>query len=235
MMYLSMTGGRSANDRRATSSRITPDRVKKKITVVLVDDHALVRRGFRLILEDEADMKVVGEAGDGIKGVEIARELRPAVVLMDCSLPGMDGLVAAGHIAKSCPQTAVLMLSMHSEGSRVRQAASVGARGYILKNAVGVELVSAIRRVVAGEAVFDQELLKPELPEPRKPSVLSARELEVLQLIVNGKTNREIASQLNLSANTIASHRANIMQTLRIDKTAELVVYAIRNGLANIL
>jgi DNA-binding NarL/FixJ family response regulator len=202
-----------------------------RITVLIVDDHALVRRGFRWITEHEPDITVVGETGHGAEAVEMACQLKPNVVVMDWSLPGMNGLVAAGQIAKACPETAVLMLSIFSEDTRVRQAASVGARGYLVKNVLDTDLVSAIRRVAAGELLFDSAAFA---PEPTRSSTLSTRELEVLQLIVNGKSNREIAVQLNLSPNTVASHRANIMQALRMNKTAELVVYAIRNGLANL-
>jgi DNA-binding NarL/FixJ family response regulator len=205
--------------------------VGTKITVLIVDDHALVRRGFRRIIEDEDDIAVVGEAGDGESAVEMARQLKPRVVLMDWSLPGMNGMVAAGQITKAHPDTAVLMLSMHSEETRARQAANVGARGYIVKGAVDPDLVSAIRRVAAGEIVFDSTAL---VPEAKQSSTLSTRELEVLQLIVNGKSNREIAAQLDLSPNTVGAHRANIMQALHLNKTAELVLYAIRNGLAGI-
>lgn len=192
----------------------------------------LVRRGFRRIVEDENDMSVVGEAGDGATAVDLAKRLRPAVVLMDCSLPGMNGLVAAGRIAKSYPETAVLMLSMHSEHTRVRQAAGVGARGYILKNAVDMDLESAIRRVAAGELVFDPKGLGALAAKAQQSNTLSPRQLEVLQLIVDGKSSREIAVHLDLSTHTIAAHRANIMQSLQMNNTAELVAYAIRNGLA---
>jgi DNA-binding NarL/FixJ family response regulator len=192
----------------------------------------LVRRGFRRIVEDENDMSVVGEAGDGATAVDLAKRLRPAVVLMDCSLPGMNGLVAAGRIAKSYPETAVLMLSMHWEHTRVRQAAGVGARGYILKNAVDMDLESAIRRVAAGELVFDPKGLGPLAAKAQQSNTLSPRQLEVLQLIVDGKSSREIAVHLDLSTHTIAAHRANIMQSLQMNNTAELVAYAIRNGLA---
>jgi DNA-binding NarL/FixJ family response regulator len=209
-------------------------RPKKKISVLLVDDHALVRRGFRLILEDEPDLKVVGEAGEGAEAVGMAQRLKPNVVLMDYSLPGANGLVAVGQIVKSCPETAVLMLSMHSEPSHIRQAARVGARGYVVKNAADLELVSAIRLVAAGELVFEPKDLDFDGRKAESRSPLSARELEVLQLIVNGKSNRQIAAELSLSINTVAAHRANIMQALHMKKTAELVAYALRSGLANL-
>jgi DNA-binding NarL/FixJ family response regulator len=205
-----------------------------KIAVLLVDDHALVRRGFRRLLEDEADIVVKGETGDGEEAVRMAKELRPNVVVMDCALPGVNGLVATRRILEENKKVAVLMLSMHSEDTWVRQALESGARGYILKNALDLELVTAIRRVAAGEVVLDPQIDRLTALKGERNSGLTARELEVLQLIVDGKSNKEIASQLNLSTNTVAVHRANIMDALGIHKTAELVVYAIRNGLVNI-
>src|SRR5690348_9270697 len=132
--------------------------MEKKITVLLVDDHSLVRRGFRRMLEDEADMKVVGEAGNGEESVKLARELHPQVVVMDCALPGIDGLQATRQILQDAPQTAILMLSMHTEDTWVRQAIEAGAKGYVLKNAMDLELGSAIRKVAAGETVFDPQV-----------------------------------------------------------------------------
>jgi DNA-binding NarL/FixJ family response regulator len=207
--------------------------MEKKITVLLVDDHSLVRRGFRRMLEDESDMNVVGEASDGEQAVKLAKQLKPQVVVMDCALPGMNGLQATREILESQPDTAVLMLSMHTESTWVRQAIEAGAKGYILKNAMELELGSAIRRVAAGESVFDKEVeQQSDLKGER--TALTPRELEVLQMIVDGKSNKEIATALDLSANTVAVHRANIMNALGIHKTAELVVYAIRAGLVNV-
>jgi DNA-binding NarL/FixJ family response regulator len=205
-----------------------------KIKVLLVDDHSLVRRGFRRMLEDEADIVVIGEASNGDEAVRLARELVPQVIVMDCALPGTSGLAATRKILETAPPKAILMLSMHSEDTLVRQALDAGARGYILKNAVDLELATAIRRVAAGEIVLDAQLAKPVTLRGERNVGLTARELEVLQLIVNGKSNKEIADDLKLSVNTVAVHRANIMETLGIHKTAELVVYAIRNGLVNI-
>ena len=204
-----------------------------KISVLLVDDHALVRRGFRRILQDEPDLEVVGEASDGIEAVRLAEELHPRVIVMDCALPNMNGLDATRRILEKSPETLVLMLSMHPEGTWVRQSLEAGARGYILKNAVDLELGAAIRRVAAGEVVLDPQV---ESPRPLKGerNTLTRRELEILQLIAQGKSNKEIAAELALSANTVAVHRANIMEALGIHKTAELVVYAIRNGLVNL-
>ena len=205
-----------------------------KIAVLLVDDHALVRRGFRRILEDEPDITVAGEASDGEEAVRLAEKLRPQVIIMDCALPGMNGLDATRKILEHFPGTRVLMLSMHPEETWVRQALAAGARGYILKNAVDLELGAAIRRVMAGEKVLDSQLDRPDALKGERGAALTQRELQILQMIVDGKSNKEIASTLELSANTVAVHRANMMDTLGIHKTAELVVYAIRNGLVNL-
>jgi DNA-binding NarL/FixJ family response regulator len=205
-----------------------------KIKVLLVDDHSLVRRGFRRMLEDEADIVVIGEASNGDEAVRLARELAPQVIVMDCALPGTSGLAATRKILETAPPKAILMLSMHSEDTLVRQAMDAGARGYILKNAVDLELATAIRKVAAGEIVLDPQLAKPANLRGERNAGLTPLELEILQLIVNGKSNKEIADDLKLSVNTVAVHRANIMETLGIHKTAELVVYAIRNGLVNI-
>ena len=202
------------------------------IKVLLVDDHVLVRRGFRRVLEDEPGITVVGEAGDGAQAVQMARELNPGVVLMDCSLPGLNGLFAAGQIVRSCPFTAVLMCSMHSEERWVRGAIEAGARGYLHKSATDLQLTSAIQRVVAGEFVFAPDFIELNGTTAQTKCPLSAREMEVLQLIVEGKSNKEIAVSLAVGASTVAAHRNNIMNTLRVHKTALLIVYAIRNGLA---
>ncbi|HSB75200.1 MAG TPA: response regulator transcription factor [Terriglobales bacterium] len=211
----------------------------EKITVLLVDDHALVRRGFRHILEDHEDIAVVGEAGDGEEAVRLAQQLRPRVVVMDCALPGMGGLAATRKILEnsgrnSAALPALLMLSMHSEETLVQQALAAGARGYILKSAMDLDLAAAVRRVAAGETVLDPQLERSSSLRGERSPGLTQRELQILQLIVDGKSNKEIADQLELSANTVAVHRANIMDALGIHKTAELVVYAIRNGLVNI-
>jgi DNA-binding NarL/FixJ family response regulator len=204
-----------------------------KISVLLVDDHSLVRRGFRRILEDEPDIDVVGEASDGAEAVRLAAELQPRVIVMDCALPKMNGLDATRQILKKSPGIMVLMLSMHPERTWVRQSLEAGARGYILKNAVDLELGAAIRKVVAGERVLDPQVENPKALKGERHT-LTQRELEVLQMIAKGKSNKEIAADLELSANTVAVHRANIMDALGIHKTAELVVYAIRNGLVEL-
>ncbi len=208
--------------------------MRDKISVILVDDHALVRRGFRRMLEDEDDIVIKGEASNGEEAIKLAAQLRPQVMVMDCALPGTSGLEATRRILEKNRNIAVLMLSMHSEETWVRQAMEAGARGYMLKNAVDLELVTAIRRVANGETVLDPQVAKAANLKGERGLGLTSRELEILQLIVEGKSNKEIAVQLNLSANTIAVHRANLMDALGIHKTAELVVYAIRNGLVNI-
>jgi len=204
------------------------------ITVLLVDDHGLVRRGFRRMLEDSPDIRVVGEAEDGPEAVELAAKLGPRVIVMDFALPSMNGAVAARQILKTSPDIAILILSMHSEAAYVRTCLEAGARGYLLKNALDLEMVDAVMKVAAGEQVLDPRL-GVLAKSPEEPTAeLSTRELEVLQLIVHGKSNKEIATVLGLSANTVAVHRANIMQALDIHNTAELVVYAIRRGLVSI-
>jgi DNA-binding NarL/FixJ family response regulator len=208
--------------------------MSNKISVLLVDDHSLVRRGFRRILEDARDITVVGEASDGAEAVKLAEQLRPQLIVMDCALPNLSGLDATRRILEKFPETHILMLSMHSEDTWVHQALDAGAHGYILKSAVDMELVTAIRRVVAGEIVLDPQLSRTTNLKGEGKSGLTVRELEVLKLIVAGKSNKEIAIDLDLSANTVAVHRANIMDALGIHKTAELVVYAIRSGMVNI-
>jgi DNA-binding NarL/FixJ family response regulator len=204
-----------------------------KITVLLVDDHALVRRGFRRLLEDDRGITVVGEGSNGDEAVRLAAELKPNVIVMDAAMPGTGGLEATRTIVAKHPKSAILMLSMHSEETLVRQALAAGARGYVLKNALELDLATAIKRVAAGEQVLDPALVKPDPLPGERNRRLTPRELEVLQLICDGLSNKEIALKLELSANTVAVHRANIMNTLGVHKTAELVVYALQNGLVN--
>ena len=200
-----------------------------KISVLLADDHAIVRRGFRRLLEDDPDLTVVGEASDGEEAIRLAGELKPRVVVMDAAMPGTNGLAATQTIADRWPDIAVLMLSMHSEQTLVRQALTAGAKGYVLKNAMDLDLASAVKRVAAGETVINPAVQL--TPAPGEKNRLTPREMEVLQLICKGLSNKEIATQLSLSANTVAVHRANIMNTCGVHKTAELVMYALQHGL----
>jgi DNA-binding NarL/FixJ family response regulator len=208
--------------------------MESKVTVLLVDDHALVRRGFRRMIEDEPSLRVVGEASNGLEAVKRAEELHPDVVVMDCALPQINGIEASRRILEKLPKTSILMLSMHSEDTLVRQAMEAGARGYVLKNAMDLDLVSAIRKVAKGETVLDPQITRGGTLKGERDTGLTPRELEILQHIVAGKSNKEIATELNLSVNTVSVHRANIMDALGMHKTAELVVYAIRNGLVNL-
>ncbi len=205
-----------------------------KLTVLLVDDHALVRRGFRRMLEDEPTIQVVGEASDGMEAVERAEQLQPDVIVMDCALPQLNGIEASRRILAKRPETAILMLSMHSEDTLIRQAMEAGAKGYVLKNAMDLDLVSAIKKVAEGKIVLDPQITRGGTLKGERDTGLTQRELEILQHIVAGKSNKEIASELSLSVNTVSVHRANIMDALGIHKTAELVVYAIRNGLVTL-
>jgi len=205
----------------------------EKITVLLVDDHALVRRGFRRLLEDDPSIEVVGEGSNGEEAIRLVAELKPRVIVMDAAMPGTGGLEATRKILARVPDAAILMLSMHSEETLVRQALAAGARGYILKNALDLDLAAAVKRVAAGEQVLDPAVVRPDPLPGERNRRLTPRELEVLQLICNGLSNKEIAVELDLSANTVAVHRANIMNTLGVHKTAELVVYAMQNGLVN--
>jgi DNA-binding NarL/FixJ family response regulator len=206
------------------------------ITVLLVDDHILVRRGFRRLLEDDSAIKVVGEASNRDEAVALNAQLAPQVVVMDYAMPGMNGLAAMREIIAASPGVAVLILSMHAEETLVRRALEAGARGYILKSALDLDLATAVRRVAAGEEVLDPNLTLTSTPplEGERTRELSPREREVLQLICEGLSNREIGARLSLSVNTITVHRANIMTALGVHKAAELVVYAIQHGLVDL-
>src|SRR4051794_17125552 len=200
----------------------------KRITVLLADDHALVRRGFRRLLEDDPVIEVVGEASSGEDAVAQVASLQPRVVVMDSAMPGMSGIAATKAIVEAGSGAMVLMLSMHSEETLVRQALAAGARGYVLKSALDLDLAAAVKKVSEGELVVDPAVLRePQLGEER--SRLTPREVEVLQLICDGLSNREIAARLGLSANTVAVHRSRIMNALGVHKTAELVMYAMQH------
>ena len=205
------------------------------ISVLLVDDHILVRRGFRRLLEDDPGITVVGEASSAAEAVEMTAKAAPQVILMDYALPGGNGIAAMREILGDSPGTAILILSMHSEETLVQRALDAGARGYILKSAIDLDLPAAVRRAAAGELVLDANLASAATGlKGERTRELTTRELEVLQHICEGLSNREIAGQLSLSVNTVAVHRANIMSALGVHKTAELVVYAIQHGLVDL-
>lgn len=203
------------------------------ITVLLADDHALVRRGFRRLLEDDAAIVVVGEAGNGEEAIRLAAALSPRVVVMDAAMPGVNGLAATRAIVAAQPAVTVLMLSMHSEATLVAQAMAAGARGYVLKNALDLDLAAAVKHVAGGHILLDPALVAPPPLPGERTRRLTPRETEVLQLICNGLSNRDIAGRLAVSINTVAVHRTNIMNTLGVHKAAELVAYAIQNGLVS--
>ncbi len=201
------------------------------ITVLLADDHSLVRRGFRRILEDDEQMKVVGEASNGVEAIRMAYELKPKVVVMDLSMPELDGVQATKEIIKHLPGTEVLVLSMHAEDNYVRNALDAGAKGYLLKSAIDVDLVGAIKSIAEGRRFIGSGLKYVSQDTDDELKKLTAREKQVLQLIAQGKSNKEIAALLDLSVNTVSVHRANLMEKMNIHRTAELVLFAIRKGL----
>jgi DNA-binding NarL/FixJ family response regulator len=207
--------------------------VTGKISVLLVDDHPLVRRGFRRLLEDDPAILVVGEAGDGDEALHLVDRFDPQVIVMDCAMPGMNGLTALKTILERRPDAAVLMLSMHNEATLVRQAFQAGARGYVLKDALSVDLAEAVKQVAAGEVVIDPKLSGALTPTGARAQALSARQREVLELICAGLPNHAIGVRLGVSVNTVAVHRANIMKTLGVHGAAELVAFALRHGLVS--
>lgn len=210
------------------------------IRIVLVDDHALVRQGFRRILEDDPDLQVAGEAGNGLDAIALVKKTDPDVVVMDMAMPEMNGLHATMELVKQRPGTKVLILSMYSDEQYVRNALDAGAKGYILKNAIENDLVRAVKAVAGGEQYLSPELsgvliraIKTGAFEKAVDPYdkLTQREKQVLQLIAHGKSNKEIAVLLDLSVNTVAVHRANLMSALGVHKTAELVLFAVKKGL----
>ena len=206
----------------------------EKVRVLLVDDHTVVRRGLRKILESTPEIEIVGEVGDGTQAIAAATSLRPDVVLMDVSLPGLNGIEATRQIAAARPNTQVLMLSMHADEQYVRQSLAAGAKVYLLKDADDQDLVEAVMAVRRGETYFSGTLGRAvNGVGDRSPEVLSPREREVLTMICSGRTNREVADMLGLSVNTIETHRKHIIEKLDLHSTAELVRYAIRHGLAS--
>jgi len=204
--------------------------------VVLADDHALVRQGLSLILEAQPDMQIVGQAGNGHEAVELAQKLKPDVVIMDVAMPGLNGIEATRRLAEALPRTRVLALSMHKDSVYVREILRAGARGYLLKDSGDADLIAAVRAIAKGEGYISPAVSEAVLSDYRKHvtdplDLLTTREREVLQLIAEGKTNKEIATDLNLSVYTIEAHRGRIMEKLNLHSTGELVRFALRNGL----
>jgi DNA-binding NarL/FixJ family response regulator len=211
--------------------------MSRTITVLLVDDHHLVRSGFRKLLEDDAALSVVGEAGNGAEAIKLAEELKPDVVVMDMAMPELDGVQAILEIRRRQPKVEVLVLSMYGEDSYVRNAFQAGARGYLLKSALDMDLAAAVKAVAGGKQYCGQGVKPPkpdstDLDDPMER--LTQRERQVLQLIAQAHSNKEIANILNLSVNTVNVHRTNLMATLNLHSTAELVLFAVRKGLISV-
>jgi two-component system, NarL family, response regulator NreC len=220
---------------------MSPTASAKPIRVLLAEDHSLVRQGFRRMLEDDPRLTVVGEAGTGLAAVQQCAKLRPDVVVMDISMPEMGGLEATAEILKENPDVRVIILSMHSNPAYVKKAFETGAKGYILKDAIEVDLARAVIDVAQGGAYMSAAISNLMIENLKTGSLqsaggdafdtLSLREKEVLQLIAEGKSNKEIAALLGISPNTVAVHRAHVMERLGIHRTAELVLYAVHKGL----
>jgi two-component system response regulator NreC len=213
----------------------------EKIKILLVDDHAIMRDGIKALLSIYDDIEVVGEASEGRKAIEMARELNPDVVVMDISMPGMDGLEVTRRLTKRNPGMKVIILTQHDNREYILSAIKVGAAGYIPKKALGSDLISAIRAVHSGDSFLYPSAAKTLIDDYRKqaeqPDIyesLTEREREILKLIAEGLTSREIANALYISQKTVQGHRTKIMEKLDLHNRTELIKYAIRKGLVDI-
>jgi two-component system, NarL family, response regulator NreC len=210
----------------------------RAINILLADDHTIVRQGLKLILSAHSDLHVIGEAANGKEAVELAAKLKPDIVLLDVAMPELNGIEATRKMVEANSRLRVLVLSMHKEAVYVREILRAGARGYILKDAIDTELLNAVRSVARGDGYISPAVSGALLNDYRKDvtdpvDLLSPREREVLQLIAEGKTNKEIATKLNLSVYTVDSHRGKIMEKLNLHSTGELVRFAIKRGLVD--
>jgi two-component system, NarL family, response regulator NreC len=210
----------------------------KKIRILLADDHAVVRQGFRMILAAQPAFEIVAEASNGREAVELAEQLHPDVVVMDVTMPELNGIEATRRLAQSVPRARVLALSMHKDSVYVREILRAGARGYLLKDALDKDLVAAVEAVARGEGYLSPAISDAVLSDYRKHvsdpiDLLTSREREVLQMIAEGETNKEIATILKLSVYTVDAHRGRIMEKLNLHSTPELVRFAMRNGLTD--
>ena len=213
----------------------------KKIRILLADDHNIMRRGLRLLLERQPGFEVVGEAADGRQAVERAEATKPDVVVLDIAMPNMGGIEAAQRISALLPQTAIVILSMHSDEGYVLRALKAGAKGYVLKDSAENDLIEAIKAVGEGKAFFSPEisniLVEDYVREMRKRGaedsyeLLTPREREILQMLAGGKSNKDIATVLNLSLYTVETHRRNLQDKLNLHSLAELILYAVRKGI----
>ena len=208
----------------------------KRTRIRLVDDHAVVRQGFKMILDAQSDMEIVGEAANGREAVELAAQLNPDIVVMDVAMPELNGIEATRRVIAADPHIRVIALSMHKDSVYVREILRAGARGYLLKDSGADDLVKAIRAVAGGESYLSPAVSNAVLDDYRKHvtnpiDLLTSREREVLQMLAEGKTNKEIAVVLNLSVYTVDAHRGRIMEKLNLHSINELVRFALRNGL----
>ena len=208
----------------------------KRIRILLADDHGVVRQGFKMILGAQADMEIVGEAANGREAVEQAERLKPDIVVMDVAMPELNGIEATRRLAESAPHVRVLALSMHKDSVYVRETLRAGARGYLLKDSGANDLVAAVRAVANGEGYLSPAVSNAVLDDYRRHvtnaiDLLTSREREVLQMLAEGKTNKEIAATLNLSVYTVDAHRGHIMEKLNLHSINELVRFAVRNGM----
>ena len=208
-----------------------------KIRILVADDHSVVRKGIRILLEMEPDMDVVGEAGDGLEALDKFKELEPDILLLDITMPGMTGLEVAKVVNKESPRSRVVLLTMHEGDEYFFQALAVGAAGYIVKGASADEVMNAIRSVSQGGVYLQPSLAKKLVSDYLKNKSTAAydgltpREGEVLRLIADGLTNRQIASDLSISVTTVQTHRAHVMEKLNLHSQAELIKYAMRKGI----
>lgn len=208
----------------------------KKIRVLLADDHTILRRGVRMLVDAQLDMEVVGEAKTGREAIDEARRLKPDIVVMDVSMPELNGIEGTRQICDELTQTKVLALSMHKDSVYVREILRAGARGYLLKDSEDDDLLKAIRAVARGEAFLSPAISDAVLTDYRKHvsnpiDLLTSREREILTMIAEGKANKEIATILNLSVYTVESHRGSVMEKLNLHNTGDIVRFALRNGL----
>ena len=212
--------------------------MREKIHILLADDHAVVRQGFKMILAAQPDMEIVGEAGNGREAVELAGTLQPDVIVMDVAMPELNGIEATRRLADSSPRTRVLALSMHKDSVYVREILRAGARGYLLKDSIASDLLAAVRAGARGEGYLSPGVSDAVLDDYRRHvtdpiDLLTSREREVLQMIAEGKTNKDIANILNLSVYTVDAHRGHIMEKLNLHSGNELVRFAVRYGLVD--
>lgn len=212
----------------------------KQIRILLADDHTVMRRGLRLLLESRSEFAVVGEASNGRQAVEQAEATKPDIAVLDIAMPSLSGIEAAQRINAALPETAIVMLSMHSDESYVLRALKAGAKGYLLKDSAEADLIDAIKSVHQGKTFFSPEvtriLMEDYVREIRARGaedsydLLTPREREILQLLVELKSNKDIAQALNLSLYTVETHRRNLQEKLNLHSFAELILYAVRKG-----